>query len=290
MPSPAKQFPGRNTQRGPPLAAGAGSVLDRIKPIAFDDTGIKILLYGRSGTGKTTLWATFPGPILAITASGGLRPGELRSIDTPEYRKKVSEVALHDTSEMRVLLQHLAETPRFKTVVLDHVTGYQDLCLKEILGLQEIPVQKSWGLASQAQYGQCVTQCKEAFRHLLNLNANVVFIGQERTFGEGKESEVIDPTVGVNLMPQLAQWLNPAVDYIGQTCIRPKLRTVQTQLAGETVTMQERVAGAVEYCLRTGPHANYITKFRRPKGFGMDLPEYIVDPDYAKIMKLIKAS
>jgi hypothetical protein len=42
----------------------------------------------------------------------------------------------------------------------------------------------------------------------------------------------------------------------------------------------------VEYCLRTGPHPVYCTKFRLPKG--NPLPESIVDPDYDKIMTIIR--
>lgn len=300
MPSPQQQRPPSTQRYGPGVrrpASGASSndvgdsVLSRIQQLNTTDEGIKILLYGRSGTGKTTLWATFPGPILALLCSGGLRPGELRSVDTPANRKKIQSVVLHSSHELMEVAAHVAATGKYHTLVLDHVTGYQDMVLKEVLGLADVPLQKSWGMAKQEQYGVCVAQCKEAFRVLLNLTCNVVLVGQERSFGEGRESDAIDPAVGVGLMPSLAGWLNPACDYIAQTWIRQKVRTVQTTLAGEVVETAEKVPGAVEYCLRTGPHPVYTTKFRVPKGQdkqGSAVPEVIVDPTYDKIISLIR--
>lgn len=267
------------------------SVISRIEPMGFSsEDGIKILLYGRSGTGKTTLWSTFPGPILAVISSGGRRKsGELRSIDTPEMRKKISKVELKKTEELREIAKYVQETGKFKTIVLDHVTGYQDSALAEVLGMERVPEQLSWGLASQQQYGQVSLQCKEHFRSLLDIEANVVFIGQERESNmDAAEDSVMFPTVGVALSPSLAGWLNPAVDYIGETFIRPKMATKEVKIAGKVQVTQTKVKGEVEYCLRTGPDAVYTTKFRVPKGSG-SLPSVVVDPSYDKIMKVIRS-
>src|SRR3954464_6971149 len=132
-------------------------VFGRIKPIGFDqEEGIKMLLYGRGGTGKTTLWATFPHPILAIVCSGSKKPGELRSIDTSEYWEKIRTVTLETAAEMGELASGLVGEeqtgdPEFRTVVLDHITGFQDLVLRDVLGVAELPEQKGWGLATQQQ-------------------------------------------------------------------------------------------------------------------------------------------
>jgi hypothetical protein len=243
--------------------------------------GIKIMLYGRSGTGKTTLWATFPRPILALICSGGAKPGELRSIDTPDNRKTIDARIVCSVEQLTTLLEG---ADKFKTVVLDHVSGLQDLSLKEILGIEELPAQKGWGLASQQQWGQSTAQCKEICRTLLSLDANVVIIGQERTNNEENQSEIITPTVGVACTPSLALWLNPAVDYIVQTFIRPKMEVKTAKVGGKDVTTKKRGAG-VEYCARTGPHDVFTTKFRMLKG--RKLPDVLVDPSFAKIQDLI---
>lgn len=278
----------------------ASSVVDRISSIGFDqEEGIKINLYGRSGTGKTTLWSTFPKPILAIICSGSARPGELRSIDTPENRGKVKQVVLNESEEIFELCDYLSPDiegakqrmkPPFATVVLDHATGLQDLVLKEILGLERMPVAKSWGLATQQQYGQCTVKCKEAFRAMLDLSCNVVIIAQERIFSNDDSSDIIAPTIGASLMPQLAGWLAPACDYVLETFIRQKEKVTTTTMGkgklAKTITKRVKVRGEVEYCVRTGPDPVYTTKFRVPKGH--PLPPVLVDPDYGKIMSVIR--
>lgn len=272
-----------------PNAPISKSVLDRIAPIGFSaDDGIKILIYGKSATGKTTLCGTFPGPILFIICSGGDKPGELRSIDTLENRKRISQVVLEHTSEMREIVKYIKAEGKFKSVVLDHASGMQDLTLKEILGIEELPAQKTWGLATQAQWGQSTMMCKEMFRQLLSLPTNVAIIAQERTFGGSDDanlSDMIHPTVGAALTPSLTGWLGPACDYVVQTYLRAKTKKVVTEIAGEKIETIERDKG-IEYCVRTEAHEVFQTKFRVPRG--TKIPDAIVDPTYDKILRLIR--
>jgi hypothetical protein len=265
------------------------SVLDRIRPIAFDDSdGIRMMVYGRSGTGKTTLWSTFPKPILAIIASGSSQPGELRSVDTPELRKVISTVTLQQSTEIRELVDHLGSgvvEDNFATVVLDHATGLQDMVLKEVLGLDEMPVQKSWGLATQQQYGTCILRCKELLSALLSVQANVVLVAQEKDFNTDSEGDLIAPAVGAALTPSLCGWANSVCDYIVNTFLRQHEEVKSKNVNGKTTQIRVKTR-KVEYCLRTGPHPVYCTKFRLPKG--NPLPESIVDPDYDKIMTIIR--
>ena len=268
----------------------AVGVLDRIRPISFEDEGLKVLLYGGSGSGKTTLAGTFPGKILWIICSGGMKPGELRSLDDPDHRKKVSQVVLEASAEIKTIVEHIAETGAYATVVLDHVSGLQDLTLKEILGLEELPAQKSWGLATQAQYGQSTLQCKEMLRALLNLSGNVVIVAQERVFGgkdDGMESEIIKPTVGAAVTPSLAGWLNPACDFVLHMFKRPITHKEEIVLNGKgSGKFLETRGKGVEFCARTEPHDVYMTKFRVPRGHV--IPEYVPNPTYDKLLKIIK--
>lgn len=266
-----------------PRAKKTGSILDRIEEVSFDENdGISILLYGQSGSGKTTCWSTFPGKILAVVISGGNKPGELRSISIAD-RKRIRKVELETSDELRELIAFQAETNTFGSFVIDHVTGLQDLVMSEILG-KPTPAQKGWGDATQQQYGKCGLVCKDLLRSYLGLSCNRIIIGQERSF-EGKEdNELITPTVGVALQPSIAGWLYPAVDYVCQTFKRQKTETVTTMLSGKKTTFTQQVKG-VDYCLRTGPHSVFTTKFRVPRG--QELPETITDPTYTKIMEVI---
>lgn len=244
---------------------------------------LRMCVFGPSGSGKTTFAATFPGPILWLICSGGNKPGELRSINTPEYRKKITPRVLTDTGKFA---EYTRDGKTFGTVVLDHVSGLADLVLKEILGIDEIPVQKTWGQAGQQQYGQQALKVKEMLRTLLNLPGNVVVIAQERTFGENDGStDAIKPTVGPALSPSAAGWLMPACDYVVNTYKRPVMVRNTQKVAGQDVVTYSRGKG-IEYALGIEPHDVIMRKFRVPKG--QVLPECIVDPSYDKVMELLK--
>lgn len=257
-----------------------GSLLSKVTDIEFDSEGLKVALYGRSGTGKTTFWSTFPKPILAVVCSGGKRSGELRSVQNIKGIKKYN---LGDTSEIIPLTKEL-EDCEYKTIVLDHATYLADLTLKEILGLDDIPTQKTWGIATQQVWGQVGVKMKEFLRSFLDLPQHVVIVAQEREFNTDNESELIAPYVGAALSPSVVGWLNPACDYIFQTFLRRGTEEKKTKIAGKVRT--RKVQGGIEYCLRTGPDDVYTTKFRVPKGH--QLPEVVVDPSYDKIVDILK--
>lgn len=253
---------------------------------------IKMLLYGKSGTGKTTLWATFPGPILALICSGGKEPGELLSIDTEEYREKVRPLIVDRSSD---IMDMVNDNTDCSTIVLDHASSLQDLILAEILGVDEIPAQKGWGTASQQTYGELALRCKDLFRKLLSRPCNLVIVAQERVFGGSDESagmdpsSIIAPTIGAAMSPSIVGWLNPACDYVVQTFIRPHMETVVTKVAGKDKTITRRGKG-YDYCLRTEPSDVYMIKFRRPKADGgVNQDEAIVNPTYDKILEAIKS-
>lgn len=261
-------------------------ILSRIRPIGFDaDEGIHINVYGRSGSGKTTFWATFPKPILVAVCSGSSKTGELRSIDTPQYRKTISQIVIDTSTDLSAVVQYQKQTGKYKTFVLDHVSGFQDLLLTEVVGLPEIPAQLSWGLATQQQYGQVALQAKTYLRALFSLQCNIVVVAQEREFNTDGDSELLKPYVASALTPSIAGWLYPACDYMVQTFLRNKTITDIKRVGGKEVKLT-RPTKEVEYCLRTGPDSVYATKFRLPKG--TPLPDCIVDPSYEKVMELIQ--
>lgn len=263
------------------------SVWDMIEDVSLEDGGLKVSIYGRSGTGKTRLMATFPKPLLIIGSEKGLKSIH----NVPGLQKFI----LRTSEQLTELIAGLREGKPskfgkpFASVGLDTATMLQDLVLKEILGLEELPEQKSWGMATQQDYGICTAQVKEYLRHLLDLadnsNIHVAITAQERNFTEGTASEVLAPSMGPSLTPALATWFNPACDYIVETFIREQFKEITTKIGGKPTTTRKKT-GAMEFCIRTAPDAVYTTKFR--VGIGCPLPTVIVDPTFDKMMNVIK--
>lgn len=275
MPAVTRQ----TTKTSSPTPAKLSGVLGRIVPVGSLRKGMKILVYGRGKTGKTRLFSTFPKPSLLI----GTEDGTLSINDVPG----IDFVFLNQSSELPELIS-LVKTGKYKTVGLDTCGGLQEIILKEILGLDELPVQRSWGIAKQQEWGQCSSQLKERMRGLLGLAdkgiADVVVIAHERNFNDEGGSELLTPTVGAALTPSAAGWLNGCVDYLCQTFIREEVATSTIKVAGKELP-QTKKTGKAEYLLRIGPHPIYLTGFR--VGSAIKLPDAIVNPTYQKIVDII---
>ena len=272
----------------------AGSLLSRVTPVAqVDSGGLHISLYGRAKTGKTRLISTFPKPVVIIGGEDGTRSIRnakdvyfvrviIDGTPEPEDGKFVT------VSELPALVDELVDrNSGYATIAVDTASALQDLVLAKILGLSEIPTQKSWGMATREQYGQCGIQLKTVLRKLMDASwKNVVVTAHERSFNEdASDTDILFPTVGSALTPSVAGWLNGACEYICNTFIKEKTVAKNVTIAGKVKTVNEKVKGA-DYCLRVGPDPVYMTGFRVPLG-SPDLPEYIVDPTYDKIMKLV---
>lgn len=276
------------TKQTPKNSKPNKGIINRIKPIGNFSKGINMSLYGKSGTGKTTLWSTFPGKILAIIASGGSSPGELRSVNIEENQGKIDQIIIESSTDIKELVEYQRETGAYETIVLDHATGLREIILREIKGLDEAPVQLSWGLATQQDWGQIGEIWKKYVRSLISLECNTVIVSHEQEYNTDVESQnamiTPPPVVGSALGKSCMKWLDGACDYIGQTCIRPESIEQTITVAGKSIKKQ-KLTGKMEYCLRVGPNELYTTKFRIPKG--SELPDVIVDPDYSKIKELI---
>jgi hypothetical protein len=197
----------------------------------------------------------------------------------------IDDVPIYSTEEITQLISWKGIS-KYETVIVDTGSMLQDLVLREILGLEKIPEQKSWGDATQKQWGECALKTKEILRSILDLSiqSNIVIITQEREFKSDADSEIVVPSIAGALTPAVSWWLNAACDCVVSTFKRQKTKQVTTKIGGKLKT-REVPTGGVEFCLRVGPSPVYSTKVRLP--VGVEVPEYISNPNYEKLYELI---
>lgn len=252
-------------------AVAKPSIVSRIQPVQDLETNLVMLVYGRSGTGKTAFGATFPKPILFIDTNE-------RGTETVKQEEDVYVVRIEDWAELDELYWALVNNEvdtDYASIVIDQVTNLQDMGMAEVLrrsrkGKDETFSQRNWG-----QLSGMLKQCISDWRELAD-RFNILFIAHERIDEPGDdEDEAIEPSIGARVMPSVGSFLDGAVDAIGSTYIRERWETED----------KEEVRH-VDYCMRLGPHAFYSTKIRRPVSAG-PIPEYIVNATYDKIQALI---
>lgn len=266
-----------------------GSIKDRIRPARLADTGMSMLLYGEAGTGKTCFWATWPRPLLVVLCEGVLRNDDLKSLSDEEL-VGVSDVVVERSSEVIELANDLAKSNDFATVVINHCTGLQDLCLAEVLkkSVEDLPAQKFYGIADQKEWGITAGKFKEAVKPILNLTCNRVFVAHEKLDKpkeEDKDSELARTWIRYNMTPQIGGWLAGSVNNICQMSRQPRMKKVVTTVAGKTHEKWIRRPGE-DFCLRLAEHSFFASKVRKPRE--VVLSEFLRDPTYEKFMRAIR--
>lgn len=261
------------------------SILDRAKAISFDNTApFSMGMFGESATGKTTLWSTWPKPILAVLCSGELKtPGELRSISKKD-RDGIKPIILENCEELNEITDAVVDS-EYKTVVLDHLTSFSDLVLKQVLGLESIPPQLSWGFARREDWGKHGELVKTFLQRMLNLPKYTVVVSQHRWFDPPAGVEGVPAICGPASTPTISGWLVPALDYCVQTFIREEVKITELKIGKEIQKVEEKT-GKIEYCAHLPKNVTKMTKFRAPRG--VQVPEILVNPTFTKLQALIE--
>lgn len=243
-------------------------------------------LYGLSGTGKTTLAATYPKPILYLN----IRDNGTDSISDVEDIDVVDIDTSEELQEQILWCHKKAARGKlpYKTIVLDTMSQLQGILVEEMGETKKLKKGKragDFGTLTMQDWGSIAGDLKAVIMDVRNLPVESVFICQQRIFGLSDEEddglEQIDPEVGPKLMPSVKNDLNASVSVIGNTFIR-----IQVEKTKDPETKKKIKKVTKQFCLRVGPNSVYTTKIRKPKG--IEAPDYIVDPTFRKIKKIMK--
>jgi hypothetical protein len=254
----------RRKRKAPPTR----SILDRARPLTEIESNIVMLVYGRSGSGKTHFASTFPTPSLLIDCNEG-------GTDTIADRHDIEHVLITNWDEFDDLYWELAAGTDYESIIIDQITALQDFAMNDVrLKAKKGPAD----VFSTRNWGQMSGLFKTGLEHMRDLKRlyNLCFIAHERIFDSDtdEEADVIAPNISARVIPSVVTFIEGAVDAIGGTFIRERF-------VGEG----DEERPVAEYCMRIGPQQYYATKIRRPASAGA-LPDVIVDPTFQKIKDL----
>jgi len=247
-------------------------ILTKAMPVHEVDEFLTALIYGRSGSGKTTIAASFPKKVLLLDVHD-------KGTDSIRDIEGIDVFNVVNWEDFEAVYWALSKGDHeYKTVVIDTVSNLQDLAIKEVRRREHIDIdgamsQRLWGDTSRI-----MSQWIYAYR---DLAMNVVFLSQERLKrGSDDDSydDQLDPEVGPAVIPSVAKVLTASVKLIGNTYIRQTTRASTKNIG--TLVVQ------TSYMVRVGPHPFYITKVRSPKSF--KLPGSLKDATYASFMALMR--
>ena len=261
----------------PAQKSRVGGIESHIQAVGDITEYFNALFYGRSGTGKTTILGSAPKPLLVLD----IKEKGVKSIRRQEG---AFVVPIETWSDFEEIYWYLKRNPEaYKTVGIDTTSMLQKLAVLEVT--------KGKGAISQRGWGNIATLMQTWIVNFRDLPMHTIFTAQERISRgndeneleevDSEESDMILPEIGPAVIPSVAGALNAAVDIIGQTFIRDHIIPAKKEGG--------KARHLTEYCLRIGPHAQYVTKFRRDQS-GLDVvdltPKVLANPTFDQLYQL----
>lgn len=296
MPSIHRQKPPLSPK--PVSSFPQGSVLATAKPVnSLKEKYVRVCIYGRNRSGKTTLAAQFAKPMLIVSAEpdecGGAT--SISNIDgiiiTRISASRLEGDTVHGSAKVVAIANELAHSNPFKTVVLDTCTSLQDIILVELMGLPAIPEMMSWGVVPDGVYQARAEKLRETIRPLLKLNnCNIVILAQEADHNAqedrgGRRKLMQTMQAGSFIAPALgatnAKWLQDNCGYVVQIYEDELMQEIVIpQFDGhgkpiEPVTQQVGT-GKRQRHLRLLYHPNFAAGGRW--NFDPNMPEFVTAP------------
>lgn len=157
------------------------------------DSGVKVLVHGRAGSGKTPLCTTAPTPIIISVEAGLL---SVRNVSFPVI--EIDTIA--DLDEAYKFCAYSPQARQFETVCLDSITEIADVCLA---------TEKSRNKDPRKAYGEMQDQVLLRMRWFRDLKGKHVYFS-------AKQGWVKDEMNGTMLYGPMmpGQKLGPALPYM----------------------------------------------------------------------------
>lgn len=240
------------------------SILDA-KPISDLPSGKLVVVYGRSGSGKTWFGGSFPKPLLY------LKIGD----DGGNTIKSVDGIFVHEVEtvgELKLALKDCIKDKKYNSVFVDTFS----LLVNE--WKNENIISKSKKMTQQA-WGDLLSDTEECIRiaHKLSLKKWVILSCHEATDTiDGMEDELL-PDVRASVSKGARTYLEGMANY-GIHTIKIQ-KEVDNPKTGETELK-------VKFAAEIGPNPYYWTKLQVDPS--VKVPKRIINPTFDKLMQVIE--
>jgi len=176
------------------------------KTIHTDNMKLKVLVYGGSGTGKTTFASTFPKPFY-FDFDGGMLSVRGKDIEYETYvDKSMLRPDAYERFNTKLEELHAMTSLPYQTVVLDSITTMQEAVLRSIQSTN-----RTLGKQTTLQeWGMLVGKMEDILYRINSLNVNIVAIAHEQIVQDEISSEimVLPLIVGKKLPDRIGLWFD----------------------------------------------------------------------------------
>ena len=138
-------------------------------------TTVKMMIYGQSGMGKSTLALSSPNPLL-LDFDGGVKRINLNHLEN------VDSVQVEKWEDMKELLSDVKSLSPYLSIVVDTVGKMMDYIITYKCGTRQPRIQDWGGINQEFQWFT---------RSLSSLNKNIVFVAHRDTRKEGDDTVFI---------------------------------------------------------------------------------------------------
>jgi phage nucleotide-binding protein len=191
------------------------------KEINTENLKLKVLIYGKSGTGKTTFACSFPKPFI-FDFDNGMLSQRGKDVEYEIYKDEV-ENGVNKRSGWKDFsdkLNELEKQPLYDTLVVDSITTLEDSLMADTCRLNKrtIPTLAEWLIV--------MNKLEDTFSRMTKIAKHVVFTAHEMTIQDELTSEVwiLPLIVGKKLPGKVGLWFDECYraqmgkDKSGNTC------------------------------------------------------------------------
>jgi hypothetical protein len=223
------------------------AIEDQIVSVDQADPFVKILVYGRNGSGKTRFAASAPNCLIIDIHEEGTRSA--KGTGAKKFPKK-GQITWDQIGNVYWYLK--SGNHNFDSVAIDTVTAMNRLCLRMVMGeAEDRDPNREIGMPDRRAYGRAGELMREQLLAFRNLPMHVIFTAQERVISDEDGDE---PALHTPDLPAGSRGIA-----MGSVSIIGRMFRQEVKIRNKAT---KEVTSRWEDRMLVGPHEEYDTKDR----------------------------